>query len=108
MRINWSKWDPLLGTMPDLWIANKIGCYSSAVWRRRVKLGVEGYRGKGNRGRRPVRVYKTVICSVDGCGKPAAEKDRIVNPKGLCRDHLFPDDDLKVRYRTCSSLVMTP
>ena len=39
-RIDWSRWDDLLGTAPDAVIAEAIGCAQSTVCARRTILGI--------------------------------------------------------------------
>ena len=42
-RVDWAKWDDLLGTMTDKRIAAKIGCTILAVKRRRARMGIGCY-----------------------------------------------------------------
>jgi 5-methylcytosine-specific restriction endonuclease McrA len=39
-KINWEKYDHLLGCMPDAEMASEIGCSDSAVRERRTRLGI--------------------------------------------------------------------
>jgi hypothetical protein len=43
MKIDWSNWDHLLGSMPDTELANKIGCKYFSVSYRRTKLNIESF-----------------------------------------------------------------
>src|SRR5690554_6065407 len=39
-RLDWSRWDRLLGKLSDVEIARRMGCSSVAVFKRRRKLGI--------------------------------------------------------------------
>ena len=43
MRIKWSNWDHVLGTMTDSALAKQIGCKPNAVFRRRHKLNIDPF-----------------------------------------------------------------
>jgi len=50
--IDWEKWDALLGTKPDMELAQDIGCSLYSVLRRRKKLGIRPthHTARGRRG----------------------------------------------------------
>lgn len=52
-RIDWSKWDDLVGTMTDPLLAEQIGCSPVTVFWRRKKLGIGLVPGRADGRRTP-------------------------------------------------------
>jgi hypothetical protein len=42
-KVDWSRWDNYLGTMPDAELARRVGCNRRAVLNRRKALEIEPY-----------------------------------------------------------------
>ena len=47
-RIDWPKWDHLLGVETDIAVAEKIGCFPPSVWYRRTTLDIPASKGCRN------------------------------------------------------------
>jgi hypothetical protein len=45
-KTDWSRWDKLLGTMPDEALSPKVGVSKSMIAARRKRLGIASYRDR--------------------------------------------------------------
>lgn len=107
-KIDWTpELDSLLGQLPDVELAEQIGCKHQTVWYRRVNHGippfdsslrsVEGMR-KANLGRRPSdlsiaklveRTQKDYVCI-----SPDGDRYEVKNLKAFCEAHSLTDANM--------------
>jgi hypothetical protein len=50
-EIDWKKWIPLLGAVPDVDAAARIGCATATVYQKRKELAIASYRSKRGKNR---------------------------------------------------------